>query len=185
MIKVCFNIHSKTLYSNAQVWQGPGICEINSMNVWESDLGASLRSKLGQATSWYSHPGWHQFWAHRARLNVDSLWVQNPGERLGGYDLTFIMLLTLQGESGPAGLMGAPGPKGEKGDTVSKMLLFYFERACGWYMRPRAPPRIPVWSHWLPGVGQRLGKYRRWVHPSHGRKHLSFSPGRATCWTMP
>lgn len=59
----------------------------------------------------------------------------------------FILLLTLQGDSGPIGLMGAPGPKGEKGDTVSKMLLFYFERPCGCYVRPRDPPCIPVWSY--------------------------------------
>lgn len=141
--------------------------------------------QVGAGDPWYSHPGWHQFWGSRARLAVDSLWVQNLEEQLGGSHLTFILFLTLQGDSGPIGLMGAPGPKGEKGDTVSKMLLFYFERACGRYVRPRASPCIPVWSYWSASVGQRPGKYRHWVYPSHEKKHLSFSPGRATCWTTP
>lgn len=62
----------------------------------------------------------------------------------GGSDLMFILLLTLQGDSGPIGLTGAPGPKGEKGDTVSKLLLFCIDGPHGWCGRPRAPPFTPT-----------------------------------------
>lgn len=53
-----------------------------------------------------------------------------------------LLLLTFQGDAGPIGLMGAPGPKGEKGDSVSQRLLFYIDGPHGWCRKPSVPTWI-------------------------------------------